>query len=488
MPKLIDVANAVLQAGLATFNPDQLKEMQAIEFTSVSTDSRSITPGQLFIALVGPSFNGHAFIDQAFKQGAVAAVVQESVSAADSGPLLQVSNTLTALQAWATAWRKAWHGQLIAVTGSNGKTTVKKMIADILAQEVGSPCMWATPGNLNNHIGLPLSVLGLQQQQTMAVLELGMNHPGEIAMLAKIAQPTIGLVNNAQREHQEFMKSVEAVAIENGQVFAQLPPHGVAVFPKDSLHEGIWQSLAGTRRMIRFGLANDHANDSAQKVTGNAASVFTGEEVIGKLEANNLHIRFPNQAEIKVQLNSPGQHVALNALAAASCAFAANCSLNAIESALNAFAPVKGRGQQHALAGGGLLIDDTYNANPDSVRAAIDALITLPRPQALVLGDMGEVGEHSDRFHQEVLRHADQQGVKSIWLHGQATGLACQQTGIGQHFAAMPELISQLDQWVRQQQSQHCKPSVWVKGSRFMKMERAIGPLTESAAGATTCI
>jgi UDP-N-acetylmuramoyl-tripeptide--D-alanyl-D-alanine ligase len=440
-------------------------------------------PGALFVALSGPNFDANTFIRAAKSRGATAAVVtriDESMRSVGL-PLVQVGDALLALQQWARYWRGQWAGRMIAVTGSNGKTTVKQMVASILSHAVGPDHAWATPGNLNNHIGVPLSVLGLSSAHQLAVVELGMNHPNEIAGLARIAAPHVAVVTNAQREHQEFMKSVAAAAEENGQVFTALPNDGVAIFPNDDVHESIWVRQANRRRMIRFGFS-DVFDD-----------IFYGKEVLGSWDVDPhdstpiLRITFPNQQWIGLRLRGVGQHFALNALAAAACAYAVDITPADIAAALNAFEPVAGRGRRCALAGGGVVVDDSYNANPDSVRAAIDALASMPMPQALVLGDMGEVGDQSELFHQEVLRHAAQRNIPSIWLHGAAFGSAQRQTGIGQHFDDIHRLIDGVRDWSARQQANQSTPSIWVKGSRFMKMERVVRSLGSTAGETAQC-
>jgi UDP-N-acetylmuramoyl-tripeptide--D-alanyl-D-alanine ligase len=452
-------------------------------FESVSTDSRTLSPGALFVALSGPNFDANCFVQAAKARGAVAAVVTRMDSAMQAAglPLIHVDDALAALQRWATHWRHQWPGHLVAVAGSNGKTTVKQMVASILSAAVGPDRAWATPGNQNNHIGVPLSVLGLSSAHAMAVLELGMNHPDEIKGLAAIASPHVAVVTNAQREHQEFMKSVAAAAEENGQVFTALPADGVAIFPVDPLHEPIWIRQAEGRRMIRFGFADADRTP------------FAGQEVLGTWARTPseptpmLSIRFPDEEQIQLQLRGIGEHFARNALAAAACACALGIAPAIVAEALSSFEPVKGRGQRRALKGGGILIDDSYNANPDSVRAAIDALASMAAPHALVLGDMGEVGDQGDTFHQEVLQHAAEKKITSIWLNGVAFRSAHQHTGIGQHFEDINRLIDGLGKWLAAQQSGQHLPSVWVKGSRFMKMERIVDALALPTGETATC-
>ncbi len=487
MPRLADLLAALSDARLQL--PAQgianQAEALALSFDSVSTDSRTINPGALFVGLSGPRFDGAAFVASARDRGAVAALLSagNAASITVDMPLIVVPDALHALQQWARHWRAGWSGSCIAVTGSNGKTTVKQMVYAIARHALGDQASWATPGNLNNHIGVPLSVLGLRSAHRLAVFELGMNHPDEIALLASIAQPRIALVNNAQREHQEFMKSVEAVARENGQVLCALPEDGVAVFPRDPAHEAIWisQAQGPRRRLIRFGFA------SAAATPG-----FTGEEVLGHWETSSsgevwLAIRFPDDQEIHIRPQGLGEHFALNMIAASACTFAAGCRPDQIATALSAFEPLSGRGRRLALQAGGLLVDDTYNANPDSVLAAIDALGRMPRPRALVLGDMGEVGDDGPRFHREVLHYAEAHKIDALWLHGEALALAHAQTGIGQHYAEVGALIDGLRAWVAAQHAQHLNPSVWIKGSRFMKMERVVQPLAVEQEGRALC-
>ncbi len=453
-------------------------------FTSVSTDSRSLRPGALFFALSGPNFDGGLFVQAAAQKGAAAAVV-ERILPQHRGltiPIIGVRNVLDALTQWAMHWRSQWTGRVTAVCGSNGKTTVKQMVSAIFEEHYGPAFSWATPGNLNNHIGVPLSVLGLTAEHRMAVFELGMNHPNEIAALARIARPQVAVVTNAQREHQEFMKSVAAVAQENGEVFSALAAEGCAVFPRDAVHEPIWLAQVAGRSRIRFGFAD-----------APAFSGYTGDEVLGRWSSGasgvdaRLRVTCPDRSEFELTLQGVGAHFATNALAAVACAWANGIPVDSIVAALNRFAPVKGRGQRCRLSGGGLLIDDTYNANPDSVRAAIDALQRLPRPHGLVLGDMGEVGDQEAAFHQEVLRYAHAQAVDGLWLHGQAFASACQATGIGQSVSEVSDLIARVRHWSQQAQTQNLAPSVWVKGSRFMAMERVVSGLVANEGEVQAC-
>jgi UDP-N-acetylmuramoyl-tripeptide--D-alanyl-D-alanine ligase len=435
-----------------------------VAITRVHSDTRSLQAGDLFVALKGERFDGHDMLAQARTAGAVAAIAERGFTEAML-PGLMVSNTQTALEKLAHAWRLQHHLPLIAITGSNGKTTVTQMVHAILRAWVGEGA-FATQGNFNNHIGLPLTLLRLRHDETThhraGVVELGMNHVGEIAHLAAIAQPTIALVNNAQREHQEFMVTVEAVARENGAVFAALPASGTAVFPADDAYTPLWHTLAGARPTVTFAL------DAAADVSG--AALWNNAQ-----GAWNITATTPAGA-LSFALRQAGAHNAKNALAAAACALAAGAPLEAIAKGLESFEPVKGRSQlKQALLHGEriTLIDDSYNANPDSVRAAIDVLTTLPAPQWLVLGDMGEVGDQGPAFHAEVGRYAKERGIAHLWCAGALAAHTAQTFGPNaQHFADTPTLISAL----------HLSPAakaVLVKGSRFMAMERIVAELTK---------
>jgi UDP-N-acetylmuramoyl-tripeptide--D-alanyl-D-alanine ligase len=428
----------------------------------VHSDTRTLQPGDLFVALKGERFDANDFVGQAKQQGAAAALAERGIAEAGL-PGLQVKDSLVALQTFAAAWRRQFALPLIAVTGSNGKTTVTQMIASILRAWVGDAAL-ATQGNLNNHIGVPLTLLRLRAgQHRAAVIELGMNHVGEIAELAAIAQPTVALVNNAQREHQEFMASVEAVARENGSAIAALRGDGCAVFPADDAHTPLWRALAGPRPHLSF------AMDGAADVSG-SAEWHDG--------AWQLAIHTPS-GPLSVALRVAGRHNLKNALAATACALAAGVPLDAIARGLEGFEAVKGRSQLKSFERDGrpvTLIDDSYNANPDSVRAAIDVLAELPAPAWLVLGDMGEVGQQGPQFHAEVGAYAKERGVAALWTAGELCAHAAQAYGAqARHFASVPELVAALTQAPQAN-------AVLVKGSRFMQMERVVQALLASAA------
>ena len=431
-----------------------------VAFARVHTDTRTLEPGDLFVALRGERFNANEFLAEAKAKGAVAAICQgddaQACLTAAGLPGLVVADARLALAELATHWRAQFTLPLIAVTGSNGKTTVTQMVAAILRTHKPQAFL-ATQGNLNNEIGVPLTVLRLRAHHELAVVELGMNHPGEIATLATIAQPTVALVNNAQREHLEFMATVDAVAEENGAVIDALAPGGVAVFPSDDLYSAVWTAKAGRRSLLQFSLdeASADVRCTQARWSGDAWQV-TAHTPAGPL-SYALHIA--------------GMHNVKNSLAAVACAVAAGVPLAPIADGLAAFEPVKGRSRALVVRSEGrdiTLVDDTYNANPDSVQAAIHVLAALPAPRLLVLGDMGEVGDQGPEFHAEAGQLARTQGIELLLTLGDLSAATSAAHCAGRHFSDMPSLqaavLAELPQ----------VGSVLVKGSRFMKMERVV--------------
>ncbi len=431
----------------------------------VHTDSRSLRAGDLFVALRGEKFDANAFIDQAKAQGAAAVLCEpqgEVMAVAHGLSALVVPDARLALGELAAGWRAQFDLPVIAVTGSNGKTTVTQMIASVLRAHAPEHSL-STQGNLNNDIGVPLTLLNLRGHHRIAVVELGMNHPGEIAYLARLARPTVALVNNAQREHQEYMGTVEAVAYENGAVLQTLPADGVAVYPADDTYTPVWATLAAQRMQRTFAL--QEAQVSAAVVLWNAGAwQFTLKTAEGTAP---------------VRLHIAGRHNVKNALAAAACALAAGVSLSAVVQGLQAFEPVKGRSRALMLQLNGQslsLVDDTYNANPDSVRAAIDVLAELPAPRLMVLGDMGEVGNQGPQFHAEVGAYAAERGIDALYTLGVLCADAAKAFGPARHFEDMSTLVAAVQSQVLDFQS------IVVKGSRFMKMEQVVEALVQQAA------
>ena len=441
-----------------------------LEFARIHSDTRSLAKGDLFVALRGENFDANDYLAQAAAAGAVAALAERSIAEAGLTGI-QVPDAKAALGHLAAAWRHHCHLPLIAVTGSNGKTTVTQMIASILRAWVGSHAL-ATEGNFNNDIGVPLTLLRLRQDDALwhraAVVELGMNHPGEIAPLAAMAAPTVALVNNAQREHQEFMGTVEAVARENGAVIEALGAAGVAVFPAEDACAPIWHQMSGNRATLSFALQGQ------ADVTGRATWMDAGHWAL------ELH----TPAGIApVVLAVAGLHNVRNALAAAACALAAGAPLTAIVRGLEAFEPVKGRSQLKTFTNAAgqriTLIDDSYNANPDSVLAAIRLLAGLPGASWLVLGDMAEVGDQGPAYHAEVGRYAAERGLQALWTAGSAAADAASSYGTSaRSFNTVADLLAALPA------GQPAVQNILVKGSRFMKMEQVVAKLLEGTTDA----
>lgn len=418
----------------------------------VGIDARKLAAGDVFVALAGERADGHDFLPQAQAAGAAAALVARRV---DGLALTQfvLGDGRVALARLATAWRRRFTLPVIAVTGSNGKTTTKEMIAAVLAGWVGEAARLATPGNLNNELGVPMTLLRLRASHRAAVIELGMNHPGEIPVLAAMAQPTVALVNNAQREHQEFMKSVAAVAEENGAVLVALPADGVAVYPADDAHAQVWDRLAAVRPRMRFSLS-DNAEIVARDIQVTAGSV-------------SASVRLPDGSVLPLEIGVPGLHNLRNAMAALACSVAVGVPVHVATEALRGFSPVSGRMHARRLAGGQWLIDDSYNANADSVRAAIDVLASLPGPRVLVLGDMGEVGDQGPAMHEEVGAYAASRGVDVLVAMGELSRQAVKAFGAGASWVDSMETAMVA---VRSAQP----AVVLVKGSRFMHMEKIV--------------
>jgi UDP-N-acetylmuramoyl-tripeptide--D-alanyl-D-alanine ligase len=436
-----------------------------LSFQRVHTDTRTIEPGDLFVALRGERFDGNDFLTEARARGAVAAICQGDADArlqAAGLPGLVVPDAKLALAALATAWRAQFNMPLIAVTGSNGKTTVTQMVAAILRAFKPQACL-ATQGNLNNDIGVPLTLSRLRAQHEIAVVELGMNHPGEIAILAAITQPTVALVNNAQREHLEFMGTVDAVAQENGSVIDALPAQGVAVFPSDDAFSALWAAKAGPRTTLTFSADVAHHADVSCLV-----AQWSGD-------AWQVSVRTP-AGPLSYALHIAGLHNVKNSLAAVACALAAGVPLAPIALGLAAFEPVKGRSRAllvHVAGRAITLVDDSYNANPDSVQAAIDVLASLPGPHLLVLGDMGEVGDEGPAFHAQAGQHAHLKGIDAVFTLGQLSASTSEAFGAGRHFADMAALQAAVLAALPQM------GSIVVKGSRFMKMEQVVAAILQ---------
>jgi UDP-N-acetylmuramoyl-tripeptide--D-alanyl-D-alanine ligase len=432
-------------------------------FARVTTDSRDVAAGDLFVALRGERFDGHDFVAQAMAGGAVGAIVAEARAAAFGTSVVAVDDPLAALGRLAHAWRARFAIPIVVVVGSNGKTTVKEMTAGALGAHYGADAVLATRGNLNNAIGLPLTLLRLSGAHRAAVIELGMNHRGETAELAAIAKPTIALVNNAQREHQEFMRSVAEVADEHADAILALPSDGIAVVNTDDPHVDAWRRAAARAGVRTIGFGTHPSADVRATIAMQA-------------DASTLALVTP-AGEARVALAVPGRPMAQNALAACAAALAAGATLDAIRRGLEAFRPVAGRLAPRVAASGALVIDDSYNANPDSVRAAIDVLARARGARWLVLGDMGEVGSEGPAFHREIGEYARTANLDRVFTVGTLAATTAAAFGAGaRHFDDVPALAravaSEAGDGV----------TVLVKGSRFMRMERVVAALSAEPA------
>jgi len=427
-------------------------------FAAVSTDSRAVAGGPLFFALRGEHFDGADFVSEALGKGAVAAVVaRASLERLPSVPhkrLLLVDDVRLALGRLGAHRRSGYANPLLALTGSNGKTTVKEMTAAILNVAAGSPeRVLATVGNLNNDIGVPLTLLRLDPAHRFAVVEMGMNHAGEIRYLTGLAMPDVALINNAGTAHLENLGSREAIARAKGEIFEGLKPDGIAVINADDAFAPLWRQTAGAHRQVSFAI--DRPADVRGRCTLHA-------------ERSTLELDTPAGSGA-LEVAVAGEHNARNALAAAAAAIALEVGIEAIMAGLSAYRGVKGRLQWKIGAAGARLIDDTYNANPDSVRAAIAVLAALPGRRILVLGDMGELGADAPRLHAEVGAYARTAGVDALLALGDLSARAAEAFGAGgRHYGSLDELLDA----VRRELGSHV--TVLVKGSRFMQMERVV--------------
>jgi len=452
---LLSQAAQVLGGKLIPFDGAQDRG-QDVLFTAVCSDSRAVAPGDLFIALQGENFDGSEFVAGAAQSGAVAALVNAASyhGAESSCPLLLVEDTRLALGRLASHWREQFSIPLVAVTGSNGKTTVKEMLAGILRTAEGSAdAVLATQGNLNNDIGMPLTLLKLRIVHRYAVIEMGMNHSGEIDYLTRLARPDVAIVNNAGSAHLAGLGSVEAVARAKGEIFAGLPENGIAVINADDAHAPLWRKLAGSRTVIEFGLERNVAVHAQWHPQDHGA---------------HIEVSTP-QGSFIANLQVPGVHNVRNALAATAAALALHVALPAIAVGLEKFSGVAGRLQRKAAMHGAVLIDDSYNANPASLHAALKVLAQASGKKILVLGDMGELGDAAVRLHGEIGTEARRLGVGELLALGELTTHAVHKFGTGaRHFERIEDLLATLDK------DMDADSTVLVKGSRFMRMERVV--------------
>lgn len=422
------------------------------QINAVSTDSRNISSGQLFVALVGDKFDGNHFVEQVAEAGAAAAVVSEHSGTAI--PQLVVDDTRLALGLIARLNRRQFQGPLIALTGSAGKTSCKEMIASILNQ-CGE--VLATQGNLNNEIGVPLTLLRLEPRHKFAVVEMGASRPDDIRYLTQFAEPTIALLTNAMAAHLEGFGDLQTVASTKGQILESVANGGIAIINIDDSFAGQWRKQAGNARIISFSLLNPAADFYASEITLQAK----GETVF------TLHT--PEGSEC-ITLELLGKHNVLNAVAAAAAASAAGAGLTAIRQGLKQVLPVKGRMQPH-YQGHQLVIDDSYNANPDAVKAAIDVLVQYKGQRALVLGTMGEQGINAQQVHRDVVEYARSCGVEQLYMVGEFAEQSTQ--AFGRSYRNMDELLRDIENGINAE-------TILVKGSRSAGMERVVEALIDN--------
>ena len=430
---------------------------QDCQFTSVGTDSRKIVKGQLFVALKGENFDGHDYAAQAIAQGAAAALIENSQLSL--APAIVVEDTYIALGMLAKYWRNKFSIPLVAITGSNGKTTVKEMIASILSVKANSEhAIHATSGNLNNHIGLPLTLLKLRATHQYSVIEMGMNHLGEIDYLTGIAKPTVAVINNAGSAHIGELGSRGNIAQAKGEIFAGLTDDGVAVINADDEYADYWKSLNKGKKIVTF----------AMRKPADVKAAYQEKSGLSMMSLTTLH------GEVNFKLSVLGAHNISNALAASAVAVALGVENADIARGLENFSAVKGRLQRKSGFNKALLIDDTYNANPDSMKAAIDVLASQSGEKILVLGDMGELGADAKQLHMEIGAYAKAAGLNKLYCLGELSHEMVRGFGEGAKHYATPVAIADA-----------IKPLlskgdvVLIKGSRFMKMERVVDLLEE---------
>jgi len=428
-----------------------------VEFDGVCTDTRALKPKQLFVALRGDNFDGHEFLRKAASLGAAGALVDKAHDI--DLPQVVIDDTLLGLQRGAAVWRARFNMPVVGVTGSNGKTTVKELIAAVLGQ---NHKVLATRGNLNNHIGVPLTLLQITPEHDFAVIEMGASHAGEIALLNRLARPAVAVINNAAGAHLEGFGSPEGVARAKGELFADLAADGTAIINADDEYAPLWSELAGDRRQLRFGL-HVGADVSARAIESDGSST-------------RFRLLTP-EGEAAVELPLTGRHNVMNALAAAAVVHALGLPTPDIAYGLAQVKPVSGRLQIRNAAIGARIVDDSYNANPASLAAALETLTHYSGESWLVLGDMGELGENAEAAHAQAGLAARQAGVTRLYAVGPLSASAVTSFGEGgRHYAKQADLIEDL--------KAELIPgiTVLIKGSRTARMERVAAALEASNA------
>ena len=427
-----------------------------VMFTAVSKDTRTINSGDLYVALKGERFDGHAFVAQAAEAGAVAALVSDIQDT--QLPQLQVADTRLALGRLAAGWRRQFKGKLVAITGSNGKTTVKEMCRCILAHDAGAEHVLSTQGNLNNDIGMPLTLLALRPRHRFAVIEMGANHVGEIDYLTHIAAPDVALVNNAAAAHLEGFGSIENVARAKAEIYSGLGAQGIAVINLDDVFAPLWLNDCKQKTCRTFSLEsiNAHVRTSELRNAADASDFI-------------LHVGTDQQA---LTLPLPGEHNVMNALAATAVCTALGVSIQNVVEALQNFVAVGGRLNIRQACKGARLIDDTYNANPRSFDTAMQVLMAMPGQHWMAMGDMGELGADTATLHAELGAAAKALGITRLFAIGAASREAVAAFGVGATwFADHAALVAAIER------EMSADIVLLIKGSRFMAMEKIVNGL-----------
>ncbi|MAJ91451.1 MAG: UDP-N-acetylmuramoyl-tripeptide--D-alanyl-D-alanine ligase [Legionellales bacterium] len=426
-------------------------------FSGCSTDSRTIKKGNLFIALKGEYFDGHEYISVAEKNGASSLIIDHEVS--NTKPFIKVKDTRVAMGLLAKCWREKITIPLIAITGSNGKTTVKEMVTSILST---ISKVHSTSDNLNNDIGVPKTLFGLNKDHRYGVIEMGANHLGEIGWLSKITSPNIAVITQCAPAHLEGFKNIESIAKAKAEIYTGLQSSGIAVINADDAYADFWKNSCKKIKQVTFGIESESADIRAKNI---------------KLSANKLFISFSlitNDDSIQISLPLIGHHNVMNALAAAACCSSLNISLQTIKKGLESVRPIKGRLEIKTGKNKSRIIDDTYNANPTSLDAGIKTLCNFQGTRFIVLGDMGELGEKAVKFHEDVGIDAKRKNIDGLFTIGKLSMNAAKSFGQGAfHFSSHDELgralIKILDK----------NSNILIKGSRAMKMECLIEMLME---------
>lgn len=428
------------------------------EFQGLSIDTRTIQPGNLFIAIPGENIDGHHFVAEAYQKGAAAAVVMRAIDC--PLPQIQVADTTKALGILGAAWRNTFNIPFIAITGSNGKTTLKNMIAAIMtaACDHHTDQVLATKGNLNNHLGLPLTLSRLNSQHRYAAIEMGMNHFGEIEYLTSLTRPSVAVINNAAAAHLEGVGDVAGVAKAKAEIFSGLPAQGVAILNRDDAFYTFWREVIGERPYLTFGFHSD----------ADVQTTLNEDDL-----AAPINVCTPKGSLI-LQLPLLGKHNVLNALAATAATLATGIDLEAIKAGLECIQPAPGRLELHTLANGVKIIDDTYNANPFSLQAAVNTLAGFAGKKILVLGDMKELGQEAKALHQSAGAKIREAGIDYLFTYGELSETTAQAFGAGAyHFNEQEKLVNALKPFL------YNATTILIKGSRSMRMEKVVSGLMQ---------